>query len=349
MGGRPRPISRHLRKIKSKITRVDYRRRGSSRGGLDGTGSRAASDGDRRADARRPRAPGSVADLAPFLRNFWTERGAPPLIGAAVAAEGKTVAGRLILEAGGVIEEEIVRRALNTARVHLMTAIQAGALGAPRTVPAQHEVLYPGAPDPNGAILATAPEERLSASFALRAPDGSWIAGMSNAQMMSIRSRSVREAAVVQALQAAGLRTVGAVLCRAGLPVVYDCLARLEGTRAAALSADAVIARAADNVPAAQEAVRFFCSCLGAFVGRTSLTLAASGGVYIAGVFMQELAPVFDKRAFAEALESSGPVSGYAVPPVWRAMAPLALLGLSGLFSASDIRVDAHSVLLLDC
>jgi glucokinase len=230
-----------------------------------------------------------------------------------------------------------------------MTAIQAGALGAPRTVSDEHEVLYPGVAAPNGAILAIAPEERLGASFALPAPDGSWIAGMSDAHLMGIRSRSRREAVVVEALQAAGLTNVGSILCRSGLPAVHACLTRADGHNLRVSSADWVIARALEGEAAACEAVSFFCSCLGAFVGRTALTLAASGGVYIAGVFMQDLIKVFDRAAFGEAFETSAPASDFVHPPVWRAMAPLALLGLSSLFSASDIRVDAHSVLLLDC
>lgn len=296
----------------------------------------------------------TTADVIEILKQHWREAGSPPLVGVALAAEGSGERGQFTLlepDAGPPIEAAALAAALKTSRVHLLEVRVASALGAPRMPEADRSLFCAGASRPREAILVVAPEGTLATAFAIQDHRGEWMAAVSEGQRLQLRPEGDREALVVEALWKNGRRSVGSALCRSGLAAIYAALAEDDARAAPApLAANEICDQANAGDSLAREATGMFSSWLGDFARQAAMMMAARGGVYLAGPLVRMFGASLDAFQFERRFRRSIPADSYLdQTPVWRATGSTALRGLSTLFSASDARVDATGVLMLDC
>jgi glucokinase len=95
------------------------------------------------------------------------------------------------------------------------------------------------------------------------------------------------------------------VLSGAGLVNLYQALCSIEDKRPDALSPADVTDRAMRGIdPTCVKAFEVFCSMLGTVAGDLTLTIGATGGVYIAGGILRRFKEAFASSPFRERFES---------------------------------------------
>jgi glucokinase len=127
------------------------------------------------------------------------------------------------------------------------------------------------------------------------------------------------------------------VLSGPGLVNLYTALCKLAGVDAAALS-PAQITDPGTNNSQAREATEMFCAMLGTVAGNLALTLAAKGGIYIAGGIVPRLGTRFARSQFRERFEAKGTLHAYVAGiPTFVIVRPSpALLGLAKLLESNE-------------
>ena len=267
------------------------------------------------------------------------------LVGAAVCGAGPEIDGAIALTAGDfVVTQSWLRAVLKTPRVALLNDFAACALGAPRLSPAAMTLVREGKPARNAQIAVIGPNLGLGvAALTPHRLDG-WTPVVSEGGHADFMPGEPREAAVFQALQARyGRVSAEHFLSQAGL---VDIHAALGGSG----SDDLILSRVRDGDARAREALSIFSGLLGAFAGDAALMFAARGGVYINSPLMERVDGLLDTEAFNRRFADKGRMSGYLKDiPVYLTRGRCTLLGLSGLFTASDMKYTADEVKFLDC
>ena len=269
------------------------------------------------------------------------------LIGAGVCGAGPEIDGAVALTAGDfTLTQSWLRAVLKTPRVTLLNDFAACALGAPRLAPSAMTLIRDGKPAKNAQIAVIGPNLGLGvAGLTPHRVDG-WTPVVSEGGHIDFTPGEPREVPVFQALQARrGRVSAEHFLSQEGLVDIHTALGGGEGD-----SDDLILSRARDGDPRAREAVSIFSALLGAFSGDMALLFAARGGVYINSPLMERVDGLLDAAAFGRRFEDKGRMSAYLRDiPVYLARGRCTLLGLSGLFSASDMRYSADEVKFLDC
>ncbi len=105
-------------------------------------------------------------------------------------------------------------------------------------------------------------------------------------------------------------------LCGRGLVSLYHAVCATDGlTPPRNLIPADVTNRALDNSdPVAVETVELFCGWLGSVAGNLTLTLGATGGVYIAGGIIPRLGAFFDRSPFRDRFQQKGRFEDYLAP-----------------------------------
>jgi glucokinase len=271
----------------------------------------------------------SLRELEQHLTAALGGRG--DLIGAAVCGAGPEIDGAIALTAGDfVVTQSWLRAVLKSPRVTLLNDFAACALGAPKT--AQIAVIGPNL----GLGVAALTPHRL---------DG-WTPVVSEGGHVDFTPGEPREVPVFEALQAKyGRVSVEHFLSQAGLVDIHAALGGGEND-----GDDLILSRVSDGDTRAREALSIFSGLLGAFAGDAALMFAARGGIYINSPLMERVGDLLDTAAFGRRFENKGRMSGYLKDiPVYLARGRCTLLGLSGLFSASDMKYTAEEVKFLDC
>lgn len=287
----------------------------------------------------------SLRDLEQHLTTALAGRS--DLIGAAVCGAGPEIDGAIALTAGDfAVTQSWLRAVLKTPRVALLNDFAACALGAPRLSPSAMALIRDGKPAKNAQIAVIGPNLGLGvAALAPHRVDG-WTPVVSEGGHTDFMPGELREIAVFEAMQTRrGRLSAEHFLSQQGL---IDIHAALGGGETA--SDDLILSRVRDGDARAREALSIFSALLGAFAGDAALMFAARGGVYINSPLMERVDGLLDAEAFGRRFADKGRMSGYLKEvPVYLTRGRCTLLGLSGLFTASDMKYSADEVKFLDC
>lgn len=269
------------------------------------------------------------------------------LVGAAVCGAGPEIDGAIALTAGDfVVTQSWLRTVLKTPRVALLNDFAACALGAPRLAPSAMTLIRDGKPAKTAQIAVIGPNLGLGvAALTPHRLDG-WTPVVSEGGHADFMPGEPREVAVFEALQARyGRVSAEHFLSQAGLVDIHAALGGGEND-----SDDLILSRVRDGDTQAREALSIFSALLGAFAGDAALMFAARGGVYINSPLLERIDGLLDVEAFGRRFQDKGRMSGYLRDvPVYLTRGRCTLLGLSGLFSASDMKYTADEVKFLDC
>ena len=269
------------------------------------------------------------------------------LVGAAVCGAGPEIDGAIALTAGDfTVTQAWLRAVLKTPRVALLNDFAACALGAPRLDPTAMRLIHDGKSGRNAQIAVIGPNLGLGvAGLTPHRTDG-WNPVVSEGGHIDFTPGDPREIPVFEALEARhGRVSAEHFLSQQGLVDIHAALGGGPDD-----SDDLILSRVRDGDARAREALSIFSALLGAFAGDAALVFAARGGVYINSPLMERIDGLLDQAAFSRRFEDKGRMSGYLKDiPVYLTVGRCTLLGLSGLFTASDMRYEAAEVKFLDC
>lgn len=289
---------------------------------------------------------GSLRELELHLATALAKGGHGELIGAAVCGAGPEIDGAIALTAGDfTVTQSWLRVVLKTPRVTLLNDFAACALGAPRLANTAMTLIHAGKPAKNAPIAVIGPNLGLGVAGLSPHRNDGWVPVVSEGGHIDFTPGEAREVPVFSALQIKyGRVSAEHFLSQQGLADIHMALGGDTD------SDDVILSRARDGDARAREAVSIFSALLGAFAGDAALMFAARGGVYINSPLMERFGDLLDRAAFARRFSDKGRMGAYVQGiPVYLAVGRCTLLGLSGLFSASDMRYAADEVKFLDC
>ncbi|KQY28738.1 glucokinase [Caulobacter sp. Root487D2Y] len=297
--------------------------------------------------------PGSTPlELEAGLKSVLAELGPDALVGAAIAVAGPEIDGTIVVTNGGLsVSLTWLRHVLRTPRVYLVNDFTACAMGAPKVAEAELSVVHPGKPARNGAIAVLGPDIGLGVAGLAPLRGEGWLAVPSEGGHMDFCPVEAREAPIFSAVRARhGDVSAERLLSKEGLGDIHCALVG-DGDPLAVPENDNVIielARAGDTK--AREAISIFSALLGGFAGDMALLFAARGGVFLNSPLLEAIDGLLDLQAFARRYRTKGRMSYYlAEVPVFRMPGRPTLLGLSSLFTPSDMHYAASDVKFLDC
>lgn len=294
----------------------------------------------------------SLQDLETTLRVAVAEAGVGDLIGAAVCAAGPEIDGAITLTGGDfTVTTTWLRNVLRTPRVHLVNNFTACALGAPRLSADALEIVHDGTPARLAAIAVVGPDLGLGVACLAPLKSDGWLAVASEGGHIDFAPGEPREVALFDRIRALhGRVSAERLLSQQGLGEIHALLAAPEAGQVSPSDDNVVIEACRAGDPIAVEAVSIFSALLGAFVGDIALMYAARGGVYLNSPLMERIDGLLDREAFIRRFRDKGLMSGYLTSvPVYLTRGRCNLLGLSSLFSPSDLRFATSEIAFLDC
>jgi glucokinase len=289
----------------------------------------------------------SLRELEQHLTQALADSRHGELIGAAICGAGPEIDGAIAMTAGDfTLTQSWLRAVLKSPRVALLNDFAACALGAPRLAPSAMALIHDGKPAKSAPIAVIGPNLGLGmAGLSPHRTDG-WVPVVSEGGHIDFTPGEPREIPVFEALQAKyGRVSAEHFLSQSGLTDIHAALGGGETD-----GDDLILSRVRDGDQRAREAVSIFSALLGAFAGDAALMFAARGGVYINSPLMERIDGLLDHAAFARRFADKGRMSAYLHDiPVYLTIGRCTLLGLSGLFTASDMKYTAAEVKFLDC
>ena len=295
----------------------------------------------------------TLPELEAILKARLADLAGEDLVGAAISAAGPEIDGAItVTNSGLTVSQAWLRSVLRTPRVFLVNDLAACALGAPKVAESQLAMIHYGKADRKGAIAVLGPDLGLGVAglAPLRGGDG-WMAVPSEGGHIDFCPAEPREVAVFAAIRTRhGDTAAERLLSKEGLGEIHDAITHTSGPLSTPQNDNVIITLARQGDAPALEAISIFSSLLGGFAGDMALVFAARGGVYLNSPLLEQIGDLLDLEAFARRFAAKGRMSGYlAEVPVFIMHGRPTLLGLSSLFSASDMRYEASEVKFLDC
>ena len=178
-----------------------------------------------------------------------------------------------------------------------------------------------GVAQPDAAIGLLGAGTGLGVSGLLPDGRGGWVPLQGEGGHVTLPAATPRERLVMDGFHRRhGHASAERMLSGPGLFDTFVLLCEADGASAQGLASAADVSEAgrAGRHAQAEEALRMFCSVLGAVASNLALTLGALGGVYIGGGIVPRLGPWFDTSPFRERFEAKGRFRTYlAGIPVW--------------------------------
>ncbi|MEW9622939.1 glucokinase [Rhodanobacter geophilus] len=171
----------------------------------------------------------------------------------------------------------------------------------------------------DGPTLVIGPGTGLGAAVRLPGPAGGRVL-TTEAGQMDFAPHSIREREILAQLAPdGGYLPYEHIVSGPGLLTLYRTLCSLRGETPWLATPEAVTAAAmACSDAQAAEAVEIFCAALGSFVGSVAMTFMASGGVYLAGGFLDSMFGLLERSAFEERFLHGRSVRAFlSQVPVW--------------------------------
>jgi glucokinase len=257
-----------------------------------------------------------------------------------------------------VVEESALQAALKLEGVRLLNDVEAIAAAVPHLRPADVRVLQQGDPVPGGAIAVIAAGTGLGEAYLTW--DGSrYRAHPSEGSHVDFGPTSPRETSLLRFLQARlGRVSYERVCAGRSIPDLYEFIrdeeAVPESPRLAAELAQArdrtplIMAAALDAQepdPLSLSALKMFVSILGSEAGNLTLSVVATGGVYLSGGIVQRMLPLAAEQdaLFLSAFYNKGRLTPLLKQiPIYAILESVALQGAA--FHAFDTTHSPRSV-----
>jgi glucokinase len=202
-----------------------------------------------------------------------------------------------------------------------------------------------GAPVANAGRVVLGPGTGLGVAGLIHS-GGKWIPVPGEGGHMDIGPRSARDHQIFPHLEPIEGRISGEqILCGRGLVNAYRAVASADGstpvlTRPAEITAAAL----AGTDKVAQEALRFFVTCLGRTAGDLALVFKSRGGVYLTGGIAQKIVPALKEGNFRDAFEDKAPHRDLMRSmPVYVITHPLAALSGLAAFAQTPERFGVET------
>ncbi len=164
-----------------------------------------------------------------------------------------------------------------------------------------------GTADPDGAIALLGAGTGLGVSGLIRSAAG-WYPLSGEGGHVTLGARNPRELAIFAAFwEKYGHMSAERLLSGTGLEEFYQVICRLDDKVPESLQPADISARAIAKVcPACMETMNLFCEWFGIVAGNLTLSLGATGGVYIGGGIVPNLGDYFIHSSFRAAFETKG-------------------------------------------
>jgi len=275
------------------------------------------------------------------ISDFLTDKGLPPLSGAAVSAAGWERGGVIRLPNHGFsISRGDMRDFLGVQRINLVNDFVAKALAIPRLRANEREQICGGAPMEEQVIAVLGPHNGLGMSAL--APDGmgNWTAMPTEGGHSDLAATNALEAEVLGILtRKFGHVSRERVISIPGLVDLWGALAQIDGDDDGRNEdewpgPEEIIARAVADDTRAHQVIDLSMGWFAAMAADVALILGARGGVYLSGDLLTMIGDLFDVDAFVKRYTDKGRLSGYVSDiPVFRVMAEdMEVIGLATLF-----------------
>jgi len=281
----------------------------------------------------------AVKDYATFHAALDAYLGGIPDSGtihaAIVAVAGLVENGRSVLtNSNWVIDAAELRAAYALSVARLVNDFEAVAWSLPRITADNLMQIGGGQPAAGAPLVALGPGTGLG--VAINVPHaGGHVVLAGEGGHVTMAGSSIREDAVIAHLrQRFGHVSAERLLSGSGLQNVYQTLAALDGLdlphrSAADISRDGLHGTCRTSA----EAIAMFCAMLGGFAGNLALTVAAKGGIFVAGGILRRTPDYFAASGFRARFEDKGRFHGYlATIPTYLVLEDdVAFLGLRTL------------------
>lgn len=202
-----------------------------------------------------------------------------------------------------------------------------------------------GEPETNASRVVLGPGTGLGVAGLIHS-GGKWIPVPGEGGHMDIGPRSARDHQIFPHLEPIEGRISGEqILCGRGLVNAYRAVAAADGrTPQFSNPAEITAAALAASDPVAEEALRFFVTCLGRTAGDLALVFKSRGGVYLTGGIAQKIVPALKEGRFREAFEDKAPHRDLMKSmPVYVITHPLAALSGLAAFAQTPERFGVET------
>lgn len=240
--------------------------------------------------------------VVPLLRSFLSESAAIPVRDCVLACAGQVVGDEIVNDnLAWPVNVSEVARALGLDAVKFVNDFEALAYAITPELQDDCTVLCAGKRDPAGPVLVVGPGTGLGAAVRFGNGAGQYVLS-TEAGQMDYAPVSLRERAIIAALVPdGGYVPVEMLVSGPGLLMLYRGLCGLEQVAPVLDSPEAVTAMAQSGRDAlAREATEIFCAALGSFVGNLAMTFMATGGVYLAGGFLDSMQDFLRRSEFEQ-------------------------------------------------
>ena len=286
----------------------------------------------------------TLPDLIAALRSYLEEEGPQPSIRAGALAVAAPIVGDRVrmVNRGWSFSIQGIKEALGWERIEVINDFNAIAHALPR-LEASHRHQIGAGPQANAPLGVIGPGTGLGVSELIPYRSG-WVPLASEGGHVTLAPMNDAEAAVLGRLRARfGHVSAERAVSGPGLVEIYQSLVALAGDVASDRTPAEITARAllGEDRYAAQALDMFFCF-LGTVTGDLALTLAARGGIYLAGGILPQIAQALAESRFRERFVDKGRYRRYLETlPTYLLTHPFpALLGLRALVRCDRFVLD---------
>lgn len=205
-----------------------------------------------------------------------------------------------------------IRKHFGFERLKVINDFTAMALSIPLLEPNELKQVGGGAADPDGAIALLGAGTGLGVSGLIRSAAG-WYPLSGEGGHVTLGARNARELAIFSAFwEKYDHMSAERLLSGTGLEEFYQVICRLDGKTPEPLQPADISGRAiAQTCSACMETMSLFCEWFGIVAANLTLSLGATGGVYIGGGIVPNLGEYFINSGFRAAFETKGRFKGY--------------------------------------
>lgn len=190
---------------------------------------------------------------------------------------------------------------------------------------------------PPGNALIIGPGTGLGVAFCMAVEGESGVVVPSEAGQMAFAPGTAREWAILQVLAGEhGYASCEDVVSGPGLLRVYRALCSLDGQTPTLTAPETVTVAARAGDPIAQETVNIFFAALGSIAGDLAMAFSCTGGVYLAGGILAEVADLLERSDFGARFLAKGVMRKFLT----RVPVRLAMHGSLGVIGAARWYVE---------
>ncbi len=203
--------------------------------------------------------------------------------------------------------KQLARQTLHLDQFHVINDYTAIALSLPVLNNNQKVQIGGSTPQQNQPMAVYGPGTGLGVAHLIN-HNGQWLSLAGEGGHVDFAPQDAQEQHIHKKLQAKyGHVSIERLLSGPGLEDIYQAIATYQGVASIRLSAPEITTQAQEKTsPVCQEALAQFCRIMGSVAGNLALTMATSGGVYIAGGIVPRFIDFFSTSEFRTRFEAKG-------------------------------------------